>query len=186
MNERAEKEASQTGASEIVRTGQVVVGAMFLGVVSALVVITVVVAYNGPMLKPGDVPVVTLAAAAVAIAALTARLILPPRLVAMEREKIVHIATPADTGTSSDTREADDRTRLLQLYQKRLMVSAVLLEGAAIVAVFAYLLEGNASTLLIAGALAVFLALHVPRRERVEAWLNQQTQLIDVERSQHL
>lgn len=76
----------------------------------------------------------------------------------------------------------NDETNLWGLYQTRLIVGAALLEGPAFFLLIAYLQEGHALTLLLAGIFALAILVKFPTQEGVDRWVTEQMEYLEQER----
>ncbi len=56
------------------------------------------------------------------------------------------------------------------------------MEGAAFLALFAYMAEGQSIVLIVAGSMLTGVALHMPLGDRVSSWVEDQLQIIAEEK----
>jgi hypothetical protein len=165
---------------------QIIVGALLLGLVSFLVVILAVVPAPKPPapLAPGEgggptepLPVLTVTAYTFAVILVPLSLVVPKLLSDAQRSKIA-----AGNRSPDAPGPADDVSRLALVYQARKIVGAAMTEGAAFLALVAYMIERNSVALGLSLALIVCVALRFPTRAAVASWIDGQLELIRQER----
>ncbi len=158
------------------RASQIITAAMILGVVIFLgVALFIVQVQRGgqPLQGGGNLPVVSLIAAWFLVQdALLAGLI--PGM--MKRNALRRIAAGTwqvpPGGQASDY--ADDVGKLMAVRQTTLIITLALFEGAAMLGIMAYMLEGELLTLGVPlVALGVMLA-NFPTQDRLRLWLQEQ------------
>lgn len=176
--------AGQTVVGRATRTAQIIVAAMTTGAVFFLVVVLVV---QRGQPAAGTQPVLTWIAIAVAVAMMLVRLIVPPRLVARRRAAIARgqfrlQSAPEYPQFQRFLEKAGDAGLLWVVYVNKLLVAGAPLEGAAFLALVAYLLEGSLWALGAAVVLIASLAMMIPRRDAVIAWIEDQLHLLEQER----
>lgn len=164
-----------------VRTMQIVAGAILFGLVTFCTIAVVIVAQGGGAARAGrdpDVPpIVTIVAWAMFAMCFVARfLVVGPIL----RSAVQRIAAtqPHTSGDMAGEPVGSDEAALLAARQTALIVSCALLEGPALAAAIAYLIEAQASALLIVLAAVIAMLLQFPTRERVRAWLEHHLALV--------
>lgn len=116
-----------------------------------------------------------------------ARLIVPRILVAQGRRKIAagQWSLPEGVGQAeiaSFLERTGDAGRLLCVYQVRTIIASALLEGVAFFAIIVYLLTQSMVGLVVAIALILGLAFHIPTRSGVVHWIEDQLELIERDR----
>lgn len=174
-----------------VRMLQMIVIGLLMGVVG----ISIVVLLLGPggaegtraPIRPHSARVLGYAALAVGIAALLG---LPPLvrlLAASGRRSIARGSAPTLTASANRRSEGEpfmrsDKGLLFQLYFTRTIVSAALIEGAALVNLVACMQASWMPNLYVIFLLAVALAAQVPTMMRVETWLERQERLLQEDR----
>jgi hypothetical protein len=148
------------------RVLQIVVAAMAVGPLVFIGIVPFIPpGLGGP--RAGNLPVLSVAAIVAAATAVPLSLVLP-RLVTDARRKQI-AATPAE----------GDAARLMASYQVGTIVGAALNEGAAFLAVMAYMLERQPYALALALVLIAGVALRFPRRAAVEQWVEDQLGIVD-------
>jgi len=116
-----------------------------------------------------------------------ARLIVPGVLVAQGRRKIAdgQWSLPQGAGQAeiaSFVERTGDAGRLLCVYQVRTIIASALLEGVAFFAIIVYLMTQSLVGLVVAVALILGLAFHIPTRSGVLHWIEDQLELIEQDR----
>lgn len=163
-----------------VRVLQIIVGAITLG---PLVFLGVVFSIPPKPEAAADKTLLTYLACGLAAAAVVARLLIPP-LVAIRFRRQIAAGTWPPPGQAANLHAAplDDAGKLCALYTIRTIIAIAILEGAAFFLVTAYQIERNLLALGIAGVLIVTIALHLPTRARVAAWVEGQLQRLNDDR----
>ncbi len=161
------------------RTMQIIGGALLIGLLSFLVLATILVQQRGgPLGQPGQVPFIALAALVFVPVQVVLWLIVPgviakQQLVAIAQEKADAITTPGgDTG------------RLLAACQTEFIIGRALLEGGGFFAAVAYLIEAHPATLTLGGVIVLLMAMSFPVRLRIEVWLDQKQRQLEELRSE--
>jgi hypothetical protein len=172
---------SQDRLARQVRIMQIIWAALLAGTLTLLVVAVIMVQTRGPLLPPGNPPIVSLLALGVSIAILAAWRMVPPMTVKAARWRIAQgqWSPPGPQYGRAAPMPATDAEKLLHVYQTQLLIGMALLEGAAFFASIAYWQEGAAWVLGLAIALCLLLALQFPTRIRVEQWLEEQLVLLE-------
>ncbi len=177
----------------VVRTLQIIVASLVMGVVTFLVIVVgFVPRFIGPQGGPaggippvgfGGMQLITMAALFMGLSALVMSYVLPGVLVTSGRRQIARERKIPEAGKKlSPTVQASDPGRLLSLFQNQLIVGAALAEGGAFFAVIAYMLERHPAALVMAAVLLAVLMSRFPTRDRVAAWLDRQLVLLQEER----
>jgi hypothetical protein len=171
-------------APSFLRTLQIIVVAMTVGVTAFLFVALAVV---GPPGKGPSPPVVTYLAIAMAAVMLATRAIAPGIFVAYARRSIAAGTWKGYGGAmpavSAELAGPDsDVAKLGQVFTGRTIVAAAMIEGAAMFSVVAFLVEHSVLSLGLAIVLLAVLTAHVPTRARAQRWLEEQTRLLNQER----
>jgi hypothetical protein len=183
----------------VVRTLQIIVASLAMGVVMFLVIVALfiprIVPAQGPpgggaplevfgkQIQGGGMQVITLAAIALGVSSLAMSYVIPGMLVAQGRRQIARERTiTGEPAKLSPTAQASDAGRLLGLYQNHLIVGAALAEGGAFFAGIAYMLERHSLALLVALVLIGAILTRFPTRDRLAAWLDRQLALVQEER----
>jgi hypothetical protein len=97
-----------------------------------------------------------------------------------------HVQTIAN-GTWQPTNRQDatpntDTGKLLAIYQTALIIGAGLLEGAAFLALAAYMIEGHLAGLAVAGVGLLLMLSRFPTRGRLETWVEDQLRRVKEQR----
>jgi hypothetical protein len=186
----------------ITRTCQIIVSAMIMGVVCFLIIVMFLVptainpgpapvaggpgAPNIPQLAGPGVPLFTYLALGMGIAGLVLSFVVPSVFVASARRKIAKgMWTPPATSDAAQFARfaaAGDTGKLAVVYQTQLIIGSALSEGMAFFAGLAYMLERNPLALGMALILLAGLAVRIPTRDRVNAWIDQQQSRLQMER----
>lgn len=167
-----------------VMTLRIIVGALVQGVLVFLAVaIYLRVTAEGVGFTTSLAPI-SIAAVVVSLAALFVHPFLARWIVTSARHKIAEGTWNPPGGQSPADSYVDtgDTGRLLAVYQVKTIVSCAMLEGAALFATIAVLMEGSLICLGIALALAISIAARFPFQQQVATWIEQQLRLIDDQR----
>ncbi len=166
-----------------VRTCQIMIGSMIMGVLSFLAIILFVIT---DALGNSALPVITYLAVAVGFVNLALSFVIPKLNADRARRRIaLEGPTPITKGGPSEAKQAypaSDTAKLAQNYQTQLIIGAALLEGGAFFAAIAYMLARNPLALATAIVLLATLAALFPTSDRVNAWLDRQLELLQEER----
>jgi hypothetical protein len=171
LDEQAKQQLAAT-----VRTAQIILAALAMGVVT----FGVVVVFGMPGGQGGQGSTLTLLAVCVAGADLVLCLWVPNLVAAANRRKIAAGTwqSAANRGPVPDT----DAGKLAMIYQVKMIVGAAMLEGGCFLALSAYMLERQVPSLVAAAVLLVALLAHFPMYGRVEAWIEEQLRRVEDER----
>jgi hypothetical protein len=121
-----------------------------------------------------------LVAIALAVANVLLAWFLPPRVVAAQRRLIGKdggVAAPAGAAVPN-TKDG----RLMAAWTTSRIIALALIEGAAFFATIVFMMEGSALALVAALALLVAMAIRFPTATTLEAWLDQQHELMQQDR----
>ncbi len=156
-----------------------VAGTVFFTVIVLAVPIDVADAAAGPLLS--------YIAIAFAVTALLARTIVPGILISRGRKKVAEgewPITPKQTARQCVSRmqNAGDAGKLWLLYSTITIVAGALIEGATFFLLVAYMLERWLPGLVVAMAMILTLAAHLPTRRRAFQWIEDQLALLQQER----
>jgi hypothetical protein len=185
-----------------IRTCQIIVGALIMGVVTFLAIILFAIpplmnpapalpgegAGGAAIAAPGNssLPVITYAAVALSLIELVLSFVVPKINVARARRQMALEAPTATTeGVPSQPKQLYPEGytgKLAPLYQTQLIIGSALLESAAFFAAIAYMLERNPIALAMAVVLLSALVARFPTSDRVNAWLDCQLGLLQEER----
>ncbi len=164
----------------VVRTLQIIVAAMCGGVVLFLVAATVV----GPIqpVEEGAQPLLTWVMIAFAVTALAVSLFLPNLITMSARTKILAKVDP-EAAIHERLNRPEVVRGLAQIYQVKTIVGAGLLEGGALAATVAYLLEHQFYAAVVAVLLTAFIAFLIPTRPKVIGWIEEQQRRLENEQA---
>lgn len=81
-----------------------------------------------------------------------------------------------------DAGETLDTTRLVEVFQLRMISRLALLEGGAFANLIGYMVEGNPVSLYVAGSLVLMMVTQFPTPGRIEDWVRHQQELLELER----
>jgi hypothetical protein len=157
------------------RVMQIIAATILLGAVAfAVIALSVVWGQNGGrgLAPPAGLPILSVVAAFVlATNGLLAAFF--PRVVT--RAVVRRIAASLDWPPGKDAEfYAEAAAQLLASRQTTMIIALALLEGAAFLGGFAYLLEAQPLALGVVGAAVFLMLLHYPTRDRVRAWIERQ------------
>lgn len=169
LNEQIQQQLAAT-----VRTAQIIVGALVMGVITFGVVVVSGIA-GGP---GGQGNLLTLLAVGLGAADLVLCLLVPNLLVAAQRRKLA----AGNGGSPAGADPATDAGQLALLYQTKLIIGAAMLEGGCFLGLVAYMLERQLPSLAMAGVLLLALIAHLPTFGRVQAWIDDQLRRLDEDR----
>jgi hypothetical protein len=151
--------------SKRILTMQIIAAALALGAFFFLVIV-LVVRSTGHAAQPPATPLLTYIGIGFAVMALAASMFVPQLIVAGGLKNIVR--------RKGSTTAEDEIVSLCFLYQTSMIQGLALIEGAAFFQIIAYLIEGQAASLIAAAILLVLMVLQIPHRARVEAWIERQ------------
>lgn len=154
----------------VARTLQIIVCAMAMGVIMFMAVVTFEFSQNANVAKPAT-PVVTYAAIAVAVGAGAAWLILPGLIAGRLHRSLAGGRYPTSglAANVPNAAELGDVAPLAAIYQTRTIISVALLEGAAFMAIVAFMLERQHVAIGIALLFLLLILSHFPTLSRLEA-----------------
>lgn len=160
----------------VVRTSQIIVSALAMGVVTFAVVVVFFVS-GGPAAKGN---LLTLLAIVFAGAALVLGFVIPQFVTAANRRKIAAGTWPSspNQGPVPDS----DTGKLALTYPAKMIVAAALFEGGCFFALTVYMIERQPLSLVAAAVLLLCLLAHFPTLGRVEAWIEEQLRRVEDER----
>lgn len=179
-----------------VRTMQVIIGALVMGLVFFLGIVLFLRAQQkvvppGPAPNPAQAraqaqPVISYAAVAFTMMALPMSLLIPSVVVKGGRKQIAQGTwTPPVRGIGTvPPGPLGDTLRLASVYQSALIIGAALNEGPAFFALIAYMIEGLPAILGLAVLLILGVAARFPTLTRVEQWIDAQKELVIEERQE--
>lgn len=160
----------------VVRTSQIILTALAMGVVTFAVVVVLAV----PGGRETHDTNVTVLAVVFAGADLVLCLLIPQFITATNRRKIA--AGTWQAAQSQGPVAESDAGRLALTYQVKMIIGTALLEGGCFLALVAYMTERQALGLAVAAVLLGALLAHFPTQARVEAWIEDQLHRVEDER----
>ncbi len=167
-----------------VRKLQIIIAAMFLGATAFLILVLVLPAETLRGTGPASgAPMITYVCAAYGLVALVGRLALPGLMMPSARARIARGAPsfgPAK-GMQGDLPSellATDADHLSGVYATMTVIRGALVEGGALFAGVAFMMEREPLSPVVALVLIIALALLFPTRAGVEWWFTQQLRLI--------
>lgn len=169
-------EQSKQQVAVTVRTAQIILAALVMGVV----MFGVVVLFGMPGGQAAQGSALTLLAVCFAGVDLVLCLLVPNLIAAVHRRKLAAGTWQAapSRGPVPDT----DAGKLAMIYQVKMIIGAAMLEGGCFLALFAYMLERHLPSLVMAAVLLVALLAQFPTYGRVEAWIEEQLRRVEDER----
>jgi hypothetical protein len=165
------------------RTLQIIVAAMALGVLAFLVIVLLL-----PRDDPGDrLPIISYIAVAYGVLACLAVSPITKAVVSSARRKIARegSVTPgaANKGDAGDGEFAkSDLGKLVGLLAIKTLVNGAVYEGAALFLCVAYIVDHGPLTALLAVLLAAGVLSQTPTRDRAHRWLDDQRRQLEQER----
>jgi hypothetical protein len=167
---------SQTDVSGVVRTTQIIVVALCLGIASFGLYV-IVAGEDG---KEAKAEMLTYMSLGMAVVCAGMSLVVPRTIVAANRRQI---ADGTWHPQNSQTRIPDsDAGKLAAVYQMKTIVGGAILEGAAFFALVAYMIEGHIMSLAVAGVLLLGVLSFFPTTGRVADWVQEQQRLVEEHR----
>lgn len=164
----------------MVRTMQIIVGALCLGVLSFLIVVLIL----GSARPPGQAsaPFLTYVAAGMAVGAVIVSLVLPSIMQRSLATTLIPIAE--DPHKDTPVAATDNFKSIVQLYQTQLIVRCAILEASAFFCLVSYLIEQHALGLVGAVVLLLVICKQFPTQLGAEAWID--ARLVEMEQLQQL
>ena len=197
-----------TDIGPITRTCQIIVGALTMGVLTFLAIVLFLNVYGAgpgpvqggqgigvvgaglPLPGGGTLPLFTALAVILGIGGLAMSFTVPRMFVATSRRMIARETPPATTprkpSEPAQVYPAGDTGKLLPLFTMQLILGAAINEGMAFFAAIAYMLERHPVALGTAIVLLGGLIARFPTADRVNAWLDQQLEQLQIERQSAL
>jgi hypothetical protein len=165
----------------VVRVEQIIVGALAFGLVNFLLIVLLVPG------QPQPQPLLSALAVGSTVMAIVARMIVPALVVAGMRRGIAAGTWPPQGGNlPPGVPETNNADRLLSVHQTKTVIEGALLEAAAFFVLVVYLMTRESWLLGIAAVLLAWLVFSMPTRERNEQWVEQQLELLEVERREQV
>ncbi|MGW8257562.1 MAG: hypothetical protein ACWGMZ_08765 [Thermoguttaceae bacterium] len=165
-----------------VRVMQIIIGAMFFGCLTFLIIAAFLAAGQH---RAVEQPMVTYIALAMAVMIIVPFIVVPRIIVAQGRKKMLRETSPGANKSAEQRKELEARRAgaLVELYQTKTIVSGALLEGTIFFLTIAYMIEGSPLSVVPAIVLMLVLIAQMPTTGRVANWIQRQLRLIDEERS---
>jgi uncharacterized membrane protein len=171
LDERAQQQLDAT-----VRTSQIILAALAMGIVMFAGVVLLAI----PGDKPAQGNLLSTLAIAMGATNLVLSLVVPGVIAGVNRRKIA-----SGTWLAAERPELEAQTdfgRLAMVYQVKMIIGAALLEGGCFLALCAYMIERQLPSLAVTAVLLAALLAHFPTRGRVETWIEDQLRRVDEER----
>ena len=187
-----------TGDQDAIRPvtlqGQIIVGALVAGLVTFSVIVTIMnigsapgpAAAGGPgaqgaVAAESPLPIITYVAIAFGAASLPMSFVVPGLVTKQQRRAFASAGTTASTSPAPPPGKRSDAAKaplsgLPAAFLTELVIGAAMNEGAAFLALVAYLIEKNPIALALAGVLIAGVIARFPTAGRVERWIEQQRQ----------
>jgi hypothetical protein len=152
-------ETQRSEIATLVRTMQIIVGALILGVANFAAIVVF-------MSRPGQAPpandrLLTYLSAGCAVVSVLASFIVPRLMAGPVRKSMASAEKPDNASVRP----------LAQVFQTLLIVRCAILEGAAFFCLVAFMLEHDMIALAAAGLVTLLLAAQFPTASRLEAWI---------------
>ena len=176
------RQENEPGIVAVVRTAQIIVGALLAGCVTFMVVVLVV---GGAPDDSAKSSMLTFIASGTAGVLVLVRFVVPSIVVAQARGHIRQGTWMAASGSppAATMQQSDDTGKLIQVFMTRTILAAAIVEGGIFLLLVVYMTERSALSLALAVVLIAILASGFPTASRVGRWLEEQTRLLDEERS---
>lgn len=160
-----------------VRTLQIVVAAMALG---ALVFLLAGFFLPHEESAPFPKLILTYVSLAYGLIAVLGYVAVPGVLTAPGRKRIARSAHHHSGDESPpETLSASDARRLLALFAEVLIIRCAMVEGGALLAGLAYLIERQGFAFLVAAWMILLLVVQIPTATRVQRWVEEQLPLLE-------
>jgi hypothetical protein len=160
-----------------VRTMQIIDAALVMGLLSFLLIVTVIL--PGKPVALGVLPLLTLIALGFAAAMIVVRVIVVNIVTIAGRRRI---GPPDATGRPTAGARDGTTEQLLALYQTRMIVGAACLEGPAFFLLITYMTEHSPWSLAAAIVLILGIAAHFPTQQRIADFVQQQISQMEEEK----
>ena len=175
--------------SQVLRTMQIVAGALLLGLLTFLLIVSVITPHGGQGPNPATdlpSPVLLLAAAAMGIFCVPASFVLPNMITRAALRQIVAGEWKAPAGANVRPPETD-ADKLLMVRQTTMIIGLAMLEGTGFFSAIIYMLTGQVIVLTVVAVVVALMLARFPTQAKVSAWLEQQMQaLTDLQRARQL
>jgi len=171
-------ETQRNQLTPVLRTMQIIVGALAVGIINFLLVVVFVIRPQAQGAPAGEL-LLTYLAVGGAVVAVIVSLIVPIVLAGSMRK------TMPDSSVDSKTASAKENAIILplvQVYQTLLIIKCAILEGAAFFCLVTHMIERQTITLATAGVLLLVLLAQFPMRSRVEAWIESELEMSEFRR----
>ncbi|MGE3805715.1 MAG: hypothetical protein AB7K24_13645 [Gemmataceae bacterium] len=159
-----------------VRTMQIIVLALALGIASFFVIATYLRTQQPAPAQGNQLPIISIVAGFFTVGPVAAFFLVPRLIVNSARGRL---APERRLAPALQDQPLDWSEKLLGVYQTKLIVAAALLEGPAFFLMIAYLLEGQLWTLVLAAFLLAGVVAQFPTQPGVTSWLQEQMRLIE-------
>jgi hypothetical protein len=167
----------------LVRPMQIIVFALFAGLMSFLVVTVTMRLEQLPAGQPAREPFIAYLAIVAALIAPIAAWLVSRIVGASLRQAIVEGRSTANLGQPHVAEEMKPLHALASIYQTRLIIGCAILEGAGFFNGIAFMLERQQMNLIAAAVLAVLILIQFPTSGRLVSWVEDELNAIDRLRS---
>jgi hypothetical protein len=167
----------------LVRPMQIIVFALFAGLMSFLVVIVTMRLGQQPAGQLAHGPFIAYIALIAAFAAPIAAWLVSRIVAGSMRQEIVDGTSTANVGTTHVPEEMKPIHQLVATYQTTLIVGCAILEGGGFFNAVAIILEQQRMNIVAAAVLAVLILIQMPTAGRVVSWVEDELNTIDRLRS---
>jgi hypothetical protein len=175
-------EAQRDQLKPMVRTMQIIVGALCLGVLSFLMVVLVIGATK-PQDQGGE-PFLTYVAVGMAVGAVIVSMWLPSMILRSSQVTTTNPLAGDSHPRGANVTAAENIGPFAQLYQTQLIVRCAILEGAAFFCLVSYMIEQHALGLVAVVVLLLIMLTNFPTPSRVETWID--TRLVEKDQLRQL
>ena len=171
--------SSEQFARSVVRTVQIIVAALAMGVL-LFATVTVFQRMHQP---PQQDEMLAYFAVGFVATALGLRSVIGGAVVAKNRKQIAAGSwSGSPRGDHRNVPPSTDGDRLLFVFQQKTIVESALIEGAAFFVLISFLVVGQWWSLAVAGLLLTVLVVPVPTYDRVENWVRYQLEIMELEK----
>ena len=157
---------------EVLRTQQIIIGALATGVLFFLVIVTV---FLGARVQPFDTTaMISMVMAAFAVSSLPLRLFVPGLVVRSSCQRIADGTWAAGRRQPHMPVPETDEGKLAAVFVTKTIIGAAILEGGAFANLIAFMLEGQVYSLVLAVLFMFGILLAFPTRNGLSEWLDTQ------------
>lgn len=171
-------EVQRNQLTPVLRSMQIIVGALALGIINFLLIVVFVIRPQAPGAPAGEMLQTYMSVGGAAVA-VVASFVVPMVLAGSMRKSL------PDSSAVSNTAGAKGEANIMpltQVYQTLLIIRCAILEGAAFFCLIAHMIERQTITLAVAGVLLLVLLAQFPFRSRVESWIENELEMAELRR----